>query len=468
MMASSDTPPELARAIKQGRGTRSQTEVASLAGVSNKTVSEYERGKFGTTGRPQPDVVAKLALALGANPADWFRMAGLEFRSEHISQAAREVAARQQGAEGLSARRQPYLNTVEELRTSRAPHVRIGIQQSNDTYQGFDRGIIETLCGLINHRWTSEITYQETVTEQIDALFTPVNRSHVAVGIIETLSRSSMGITFIPYPGIEYGLNAVCVRDRQAVSWQDLQEGARDIIAVTIRNEAGDEYLRSVCGYDSGALIPITERNPELVRKAFEEACAQHPSRPVIVCATEEFCYEVIQSALAKPWMLLTDLDASAHHAIPKYRVGCAVRYEDREWCDLLNLALKYAFHYAPVRLANLYADLLAPLVPRDNPTSHKFTFGRLAPIRFEGAEEFISQLRRVLPERLKQRKVFASRDYTGIIEHIVGGALDVGNSFPAIDARLRAIETRLVAIENTSRDSSPEMLQRQMRKKKQ
>jgi hypothetical protein len=202
----------------------------------------------------------------------------------------------------------------------------------------------------------------------------------------------------------------------------DIQDRAKDIIAITIANEAGDEYLRSVCGYDSGALIPVERRNVDAVREVYLETCKRYETRPVVVCATEEFCFHLIHSSPSEDWTLITEIHKESVTLVPKYRVGCAVRFDDQEWYQLLQNAMQYAFRYAPVRLAHLYADLLTPLIPLNNPTTHDYSFGRLAAINIPNTSEFFAQLRRIMPEKLRHR-AFRDEDFEAIIDHVLENA---------------------------------------------
>ena len=135
----------------------------------------------------------------------------------------------------------------------RQPVVRISISE-RDSYASFDREHIELLCSLINHRWTCDFHPSRTLGERIETLYASENRCHVAVGVLETLGRISGGLRFIPYPGLEYRINAIWDAGQHVeISWNDVRLRKKDVMAVTIRDEAADEYLRGVCGYDESS-----------------------------------------------------------------------------------------------------------------------------------------------------------------------------------------------------------------------
>jgi transcriptional regulator with XRE-family HTH domain len=53
------------RELREGQ-VITQRELAALAGVSNKTISDIEKGKT----RPHPATLRRLAAALGVNPRE--------------------------------------------------------------------------------------------------------------------------------------------------------------------------------------------------------------------------------------------------------------------------------------------------------------------------------------------------------------------------------------------------------------
>src|SRR4051794_233235 len=82
-----DPDIELGRVLRGLRGQMSQVRFAARLGVSNKTVSRYERGLFEDNGQPRASVLFRWAYAARAEPAEILNLAGLEYSEDDAASA---------------------------------------------------------------------------------------------------------------------------------------------------------------------------------------------------------------------------------------------------------------------------------------------------------------------------------------------------------------------------------------------
>jgi transcriptional regulator with XRE-family HTH domain len=436
----------LAGLLRASRNDRPQAELATRAGVSNKTISEYERGKFGVKGTPDAGVLYRLAEALQVNPLDWFQAAALEYDAEAAAAAIREVNARRPSEGAAIGRSVSHVfQTLDELRTAITPTIRVGIVKSSPKYESFDLRLADLLCSLINPDWKCDITHLGSVDEQLAALSAAHHRCHLVMGIMETLPRTSRGLRFLPYPGIEYRLNVVCSNDHPGMTWTDIQEKIKDIDVIVSRHDVGHEFIVALAGSDAPNIVITRERSIEEFVEVFDHRSKTGDGRPIILCTGEDLCYEFIRRSGDTNRYLLTSTDSTAVRTLPKFRVGCYVRQDDVEWFELLQISISYAMRFATVKLADIYSDLLAQTVPIDNPSTHAYCFGRLCNLSNYQAQEFLNQLSRLTPVKLSKR-IFPQSMHAAIVSHAISEASE--NATAAEDSqvfrRLADIEAKI------------------------
>lgn len=395
----------------------SQAELAERAGISNKTISDYERGKFGPTKRPRPETVMRLAIALDHDPKEWLRTAGLSFDSSDLTRATASVTAKSTGPSSHQ------FDTLEELRTQRYPIVRVSSHQA-PIFREFDRDHIRLLVKLINNSWDCTFIEQDSVVDQIAHLRSGQPRSHLAVGLIDTLARRAEGLRFILYGGLNSTISALMSSTKTAVNWSLIRRRSPDVLAVTINGEMGDSYLRVVLGYDeqSGNIVSTDIPDVRGLAAFYSDQVERHPQRLVIFCASDFRCYSLIRDGGLR-WRprLVGQSDPVLDDPLPVFENGLVVVTEDRDFGDLLTEAARQALLNAPTRLAEIYAQLLAKLIPLEQPVGHEFAFARLFPSQ-SMTPLFIRELRAKLLTELKNRN-FETAQNEAIVDYALAEA---------------------------------------------
>ncbi len=413
---------ELGQFLKKARGNISQVELSKKIGVSNKTISEYERGIFGTNDIPDKKTLYKIAAATDVKAIDMCALGGIEYDPMMAGQAIKEINAKLRIDEIDDSIVQAF-DTLSELRGAATPILKVGIVTSNRIYEKFDRAISETICGLINYEWKCDIVTHDSSQSQIQSLFDVNNRCHVVMGIMESLPRISRGLKFIPYPGVEYRLNIICNEFAKQLDWIEIQTKLTDITVIVATNDIGHEYISALIGADSSNIFTVDKRTPTAMVSKFEELNALRPKQPVIICTGDDICSDILDLALS-PTFLLTETDPKSASTLPMFRVGAYIRQHDQEWHELLNTAVKYATKFASVKLAEIYSDLLIELIPKKDPYSHKFSFGRICKISEPDNDVFIEAIKRTIIKKCPNR-LFAREDYEKIANYVVAPAIN-------------------------------------------
>jgi transcriptional regulator with XRE-family HTH domain len=367
----------LGRFIVARRQTKktSQAQLAQLAGVSNRTIVEYERGTFGDNERRLYTTLVRLALALEDDPREWIKAAGLKY-SPTLVKSVVELAKQRSPTGSMAA----YLasistrGTLEELLTSNNPIIRAAcIPGRNDD---LFREHFRLLCKFANPEWKVEFREFDNYRDY-DAAITSENketRCHVGLGALETPSHVARGLRFIHNPGCYRHLGTVwcpAPESTAALTWAAVFDRQGPILALTIKDEAGDQHLRALCGYreTDGVIKSIEKRDLEELTRLFLDETKKNPHRAVIICAIETKCQQIIEG-LPPEWKArslssgVTTLPSSEddYQYAPRFRVGFYVRQDDTAWAQTLSDAQEVALRDAPYKLAKLYAEAISDM----------------------------------------------------------------------------------------------------------
>jgi transcriptional regulator with XRE-family HTH domain len=400
----------------------SQAELAKLCGMSNKTISEYEAGADSLT--PQADAVVRLALALKREPKEWLIKAGLVYDEREVEQARGKFIRHESRKERYS-----IPDTLAELRTVQRPTVR-AIYIAEPGRSHFSEDHFTLISNIMDRRWKCQLREARSFGEMTDALITTQglqDHCHVALNALQTLGRTGKNLQFIPYPGLKRKLNGIILkRGLTKVTWKDLRDKTKSIYAVTIQGEAGDEYLKSICGYNvnEGDIISVEKFDLRRLTNQLDQALQQVSGRPIVLCAAENICHRLLLNYLDHRFQLLADpADEEQNHMLPEFRLGMYVRAEDRGWGAHLLEAQEVAFRLAPERMAAFYARHLSVSVPLNSPFNHGFSFARLACEQKDYfSEYFIAELERRLEADIDEVTSFAKKDYGAVIGYIMEG----------------------------------------------
>jgi len=121
----------LATRLRTARGlTMSQSQLAAKSGVSDRTISTIEQG--GTSHRPKPETVARLAIATGSDPAEWLALMGQQIAEEKIEELRKIIEGsdthelvkdlKQDIRQEMDSKYKPYDEVTQELRQKYRPY----------------------------------------------------------------------------------------------------------------------------------------------------------------------------------------------------------------------------------------------------------------------------------------------------------------------------------------------------------
>lgn len=368
----------LGRFIAARRQTKktSQSQLAHLAGVSNRTIVEYERGSFGKNELRLYTTLVRLALALEEDPREWIKTAGLKYKPTLVKSII-ELAKQRSPSGSMTAHLASISTkgTLEELLASNNPIVRAACMpgRNDDLFREHFR----LLCKFANPEWKVEFREFDNYRDY-DAAITSENREtrcHVGLGALETPSHVARGLSFIHNPGCYRHLGAVWCPELEStatLTWASVFERQGPILALTIKDEPGDQHLRALCGYREvdGFIKSIEKRDLAELTRLFLEETKKNPHRAVIICAIETKCQQIIEN-LPSGWQArrvssgVTTAPPSEddYQYAPRFRVGFYVKQDDTAWAQTLGEAQEVALRDAPYKLARLYAEAIADMV---------------------------------------------------------------------------------------------------------
>ncbi|WP_219468293.1 helix-turn-helix domain-containing protein [Nonomuraea rhizosphaerae] len=428
---------------RKSRGI-SQAGMAELSGVSNKTISEYERGMFGPTGMPKADILMRLALAIEEEPRNWLALAAMRMEPDDLTRAVAIVQSRSNAGALADAR----VHALDEIRSMRRPAVRISCHHT-ETFGNFDRAHASLLVKLIDGRWECNFIEIESVADQIELLRADRQRCHFAVGLIDSLARKARGLRFVPYGGLNSTVAAIALSEGPYVDWTHIRRRSPDVLALTIRGEMGDSYLRAALGYgeDSGNIISTDLTGLRELSGWFVQEARRSAQKQVVFCASDYRCHLLLRNGgLPGTPFVVMPRAGSQEEPLPTYANGMMVLNTETDFGDLLEAAVKEAFINAPSRLAEIYSELLARLIPLDQPVGHPFVFARLYPFA-SMTPMFLSQLRDQLFVALENRN-FASAQHAAIVDYALQPATNLIDHSALAD-QLEVLSAQLNSVMN-------------------
>jgi hypothetical protein len=340
----------------------------------------------------------------------------------------------------------PFHGALDEIQAQAQPTIRVSCHAS-PTFREFDRAHIQLLIKLIDIRWNCVFTESQSVAEQMGLLRSAENRYHVAVGLINSLSRQANGLRFIPYGGLITSIAAVALSSQSEVNWGRIIRASPDILAITVKGELGDTYLRAALGYDEafGNIQTTTLTTTHDISDMFIATVQRYPHKQVVFCASDYRCYLLIRDGGLKgqPFIIPTR-QGEADDSPPVFQDGMLVPKEDGAFAELLEAAVQESYVNAPNRLAGIYAKLFSRLIPPDQPTGHHFPFARLysSPYMTPG---FVREVQSRLMAELDNRN-FPRDQHDDIAFYVVEDALrsvdrsHLAGQLAALSARLDSI----------------------------
>jgi transcriptional regulator with XRE-family HTH domain len=382
--------PARCRAARQRQGL-TIADLAAKARVSNRSVSQIEEGvgdrrlidvlrsteASARQRRAWARVLAKVALALGEDPAawlGWLRQAGIALQPEELNNLLASARRRVQGTSRGLAGMLDEFRAAQRARPEEPFEVPVHLLTFGKEAEGqnnFFRKFIELAFSAINPWLRAAPSEGVTTFDRLMASLTkPPPRYRVVVGAFQMVGRSHHGVAFIPIPGWRLRLACLAAADAP-LSWQDVREEGRrlphdrkGLQVVTIAGEAGDVYLRSFCDYAAARLDTLAEYDIE--KAAARLHCHLRDDRPgrTTVLVTGEYEASAVRHHMRRHYgRELKDLAARDGADPPSYPLALATAAEDKGWTETLRQAVAELFTNAGAIMAELYGQYMEEVI---------------------------------------------------------------------------------------------------------
>lgn len=399
----------LQQAILALRNTSGQStqDMATAAGVSTRTLRDVMEGAY--TVIPSADAkklrgyaesLTRLSLFCDLQPDDVLREYGLDLSLGDVKAGRDRILMRRTPRWAVS---DPVLQRIYE----RPPEVKVyaGIlhwapfakanEVANESWAWAE--YVRRLLGTVNPLWPSRPHFIDTIGQAIRALHSRGrDESDLMFGVYDTAYRRTLGLGFIPLPGIGVPLGLVYANPRphaaavaaeaSKVAWQELLSGSRAFRALALKEEAGHLFLKGVCEFADGTgnsqqseVYNIDEGHSKSLPFHFVRSIVDaNDSRPRIFVADLPTCNwlytnikEGLEQALTEnsvhDTQLRAEYQAAARSVVtplkdssaPVYPVSIAVRADAVRWEELLKTATKELFQNSPHIVARAYATVL-------------------------------------------------------------------------------------------------------------
>lgn len=367
----------------------SRAELARRLGVSTHTIQrilvdgdvpDFPAKRSTRLNRSWARTLTRLALHLHREPRAWIEAAGIPW-DESIRQVA-ELTARKllEQAPVHDTGVRPGARIVDRIRREvergRRDPVEVGyvdLRPFSDPLPGesfsFFHDYIRRLVAALDPAWEIRIRVASSahLAEELAAPDTPV---FIGAGLFDSVHLRARGFEFLPLPGWQIRLGALCVTRAAAPetvpAWRDVVAAPPPGRACCFVPEAEPawSYLRGQCGWPAERLLVRRRPTPELLAEDLFSEMTRESERPLALVADEATCRRVGEH--------LSRLDgfAGAFRARevvatpgdrPRYQLSLAVSAKQEEWRALLDRAWRQELFGASfARTARLYAAVLA------------------------------------------------------------------------------------------------------------
>jgi hypothetical protein len=407
----------LQQALRDYLDTRgSMAKLAAEAGVSTRTIQALKAGRIVPANQnPSPrarkamaESFTRLAPLLGLAPADAIRSYGLDPDSSAIREVVSGAGIRGQRNQIVGDDTIRAIRARGAMKNERTSTVNVLAMEwppffdSDSAETSFAYRYLSMMFGGVDSDWNlASLTGSASIRDATDKLLSSESDYDAIFGLYETTFRRSLGIAYVPVPGVSVPLDIVVVDNvpptfdwRTVLDRQEYREYSA-VHAVVIRDEAGAHVLAGLCRYPSKS---ITQSGGEMTNEQHYVHLAQAREKygaacTVFFCADQFTCLDVERIAREKrefEVVRLNDVtskttDRAAAYP-PTFPVGIAVRRKSDFFASLLNeVTTKEIFRFVVPRVARLYVDLFW------EPESKNLTFDVAAIRTYLGEESWSS-----------------------------------------------------------------------------
>lgn len=253
------------------------------------------------------------------------------------------------------------------------PHIGIvDYEPFSLTLPGFGKSFLEVFSRrLVGAAFPGKrpIVYKLTPPQLAEELSRRNSYLHIGTGILENMKRRTLGIRFLPIPGLLIRLAAIVIRpehdNRVLPSFSEVISGRDNRCFFFVpQNSISGDFLRGQCGLSSDNLliryIPEDKKLPGLF---FSETC-KRPDNFIILTADEITCRATINAlncldGFSEKYTVQM-LDGSPEEC-PSYSLSIGVRQEYSTLMEILERTVENELFGNSCRLtAQLYAELIS------------------------------------------------------------------------------------------------------------
>ncbi len=263
----------------------------------------------------------------------------------------------------------------------------------------FARRYLDTLLGGVDPEWEiAEFQPEQSIPEAIQKLLGPKRDHDMLFGVYDTGFRRSLGVGFVPIPGISVKLDVLVAGNRPPnFDWNFLLDRRdRDystVFGVAMQEEAGSHILAGLCKYPKESRKLSNRHHIADLYNDLHAAYTEYSStRTVFFIGDMYTCLDIQSHAKGRSdEMPLFGLNKSlkesgAEATPPQFPVGIGVRYTSKFFMDLLcDVTAKEMFGLVVPRVARLYVDLFW------QPVDRMPTFDREAFITLVGEKSWVA-----------------------------------------------------------------------------
>ena len=254
---------------------------------------------------------------------------------------------------------------------------------------------LRALLGTVNPLRDHKPFLLETIASAIDAVQSPRKECDLGFGIYETAYRRTLGLAFVPIPGIGAPLGVLYEGVRgnggtsRKMTWSRLLDAPGDFKAFALREEVGHLFLKGVCNFPenpqpTGPGLQLVEEG-QAGELAFTFLKGLVEGRDVdfsqrILVADRPTCNLVRSLLRVEIGTILADRKIPEHQHVqyreaaaavtlldaaedddmaPVYPVSIVVRADAHRWEQLLRTATQELFRNSPGLVARAYVNLL-------------------------------------------------------------------------------------------------------------
>jgi hypothetical protein len=323
-------------------------------------------------------IMTRLAFHLGYQPRRWIEAIGIPWDEETrkaSDSALRRLVSRQAGegreplpraSAGIPPLPGVYLPDLKRIGIVTRPHL-------SEQLSGYRGSFLEVYAGRLLKAIApaSDLSFRIlTEQEAISGLTDSKPTLDLAVGLVETVYRRSLGLEFLTIPGWAMRYKAITIRRasdrRELPAWSEVvrDPDRANALFITPGDDVTAYFLAGQCGIQPERLLVQTASAPAEIARVFHREVERRPEARVILVTDEADSARVrrdLEQIEGFSGNFTVKELRAADGEYPAYRLGIGLRPGAGGWLELLEAARDdEVFGSSLGRTAQIYSALLA------------------------------------------------------------------------------------------------------------